>query len=91
MAIIGWNIYAVVNNAYFQTDTAAISLIQTSMEETFSKIPDIEKPVRVSDIQLIGEGVNRSGTAIAHHGDTGVSIQFSVILNKSFFTCLKVE
>ena len=91
VAIIGWNIYVVVNNAYLQTDTAAISLIQTSMEETFSKIPDIEKPVRVSDIQLIGEGVNRSGTAIVHQGDTRESIQFSAILNKSFFTGLKVE
>lgn len=91
VAIIGWNIYAVVNNAYLQTDAAAISLIQTSMEETFSKIPDIEKPVRVSDIQLFGEGANRSGTAIVNYGDTRESIQFSAILNKSFFTGLKVN
>lgn len=91
VAIIGWNIYAVVNNAYLQTDAAAISLIQTSMEETFSKIPDIEKPVRVSDIQLFGEGANRSGTAIVNYGDTRELIHFSAILNKSFFTGLKVN
>lgn len=91
VAIIGWNIYAVVNNTYLQTDAAAISLIQSSMEETFSEIPNIEKPVRVSSVQLIGEGENRSGTAIVHSGNTRELIRFSVILNKSFFTGLKVE
>ena len=91
IVVIGWNIYSISHNGYLQTDAAAISLIEESMEETWSEA-DVPKPVEVSNIRLQGDGKYRTGTAVVHFGNEDPeTFRFKAEIDRRFGGDLQVS
>lgn len=92
IAIVTYNVGTMFYNGYLQTDTAAIGLIQQSMQETFETNPDLAKPVRVYGVQLNpGRGDHRTGKATIEAGGASESISFRVKITKSLATGVEVQ
>lgn len=73
-AVIAFNIGVVVYNG---TDAAAINLIKSSMQTTLAQDPDLDKPVKVLEVELKGDGQHRTGTVTVKCGNTPHAVPFT--------------
>lgn len=76
-AVIVFNIGVVIYNGYLHSDAAAINLIKSSMQTTLAQDPDIDKPVKVLEVELKGDGQHRTGTVTVKCGNTTHTVPFT--------------